>query len=89
MAWMCVCSYPARVTYALRNGRRVPRTPVCWPPACASIEYLPLVLHAKTIVVDDEWTMVGTANLDYRSLFVNYELNLVTRDPDLSSMLER
>ncbi len=52
-------------------------------------EYLPRVLHAKTVVVDGNWAMVGTANLDYRSLFVNYELNLVTGDPDLSSKLER
>lgn len=52
-------------------------------------EYLPRVLHAKTIVVDGEWAMVGTANLDYRSLFVNYELNLAMRDLDLSSKLER
>lgn len=52
-------------------------------------EYQPRVLHAKTVVVDGEWAMLGTANLDYRSLFVNYELNLVTRDPDLSSELEQ
>lgn len=52
-------------------------------------EYQPRVLHAKTVAVDGEWAMLGTANLDYRSLFVNYELNLVTRDPDLSSELEQ
>jgi len=52
-------------------------------------EYLPRMLHAKTVVVDGEWAMLGTANLDYRSLFVNYELNLVTRDPGLSSELEQ
>lgn len=52
-------------------------------------EYLPRVLHAKAVVVDGEWAMVGTANLDYRSLFVNYELNLVTRDSGLSSKLEQ
>jgi|TARA_R110000851_G_C13094568_1_gene567263 cardiolipin synthase len=33
-------------------------------------------LHAKTLNVDDEWSTVGTANFDYRSLFINYELNL-------------
>ena len=52
-------------------------------------EYLPRMLHAKTVVVDSSWAMVGTANLDYRSLFVNYELNLVTQDPGLSSKLEQ
>lgn len=52
-------------------------------------EYQPRVLHAKTVVADGEWAMLGTANLDYRSLFLNYELNLVTRDPDLSAKLEQ
>jgi cardiolipin synthase len=52
-------------------------------------EYLPRMLHAKTTVVDHDWAMVGTANLDYRSLFVNYELNLVTRNPVLSSVLKQ
>ncbi len=31
---------------------------------------------------------LGTANLDYRSLFQNYELNLVSRDPDLCRRLQ-
>lgn len=50
-------------------------------------EYLPRLLHAKTAVADDSWAMVGTANLDYRSLFTNYELNLVARDASLASRL--
>lgn len=52
-------------------------------------EYLPRMLHAKTFVVDGERGMIGTANLDYRSLFLNYELNLVTKDPGFSLRLER
>ncbi|WP_233716770.1 phospholipase D-like domain-containing protein [Ketobacter alkanivorans] len=51
-------------------------------------EYLPRMLHAKTIVVDDGWSMVGTANLDYRSLFHNYELNLVSTSPNLATNLK-
>ena len=46
-------------------------------------EYLPRMLHAKTIVVDSNYVTVGTANIDYRSFFLNYELNLFTRDPVL------
>lgn len=52
-------------------------------------EYLPQVLHAKTVTVDGKWAMLGTANLGYRSLFVNYELNLVTQGPELSSKLKQ
>ncbi|KGD66089.1 phospholipase D/transphosphatidylase [Alcanivorax nanhaiticus] len=51
-------------------------------------EYLPRMLHAKTVVVDDNWSMVGTANLDYRSLFINYELNLATADRGLAAELK-
>ena len=31
-------------------------------------------MHAKAVVVDDELAMVGSANLDGRSLFINYEM---------------
>lgn len=51
-------------------------------------EYLPRMLHAKTIVIDGDFATVGTANLDYRSFFLNYELNLFTRDPGLCRKLQ-
>ncbi|HTO68594.1 MAG TPA: phospholipase D-like domain-containing protein [Myxococcota bacterium] len=35
------------------------------------------LLHAKTAVVDDVWTTVGSSNLDWRSLLFNDELNTV------------
>ena len=50
-------------------------------------EYLPRMLHAKTIVVDSNYATVGTANIDYRSFFLNYELNLFTRDSALCRQL--
>ena len=51
-------------------------------------EYQPRVLHAKTAVVDGVVATVGTANLDYRSLFVNYELNLFSANQSLCTALE-
>lgn len=50
-------------------------------------EYLPRPLHAKTAVVDGEWSIVGSSNLDYRSFGINYEINLVARDPNLTRQL--
>ena len=35
---------------------------------------LPGMLHAKLAVVDDSLALAGSANLDSRSLFLNYEL---------------
>ncbi len=45
-------------------------------------EYLPRMMHAKTVVIDQRWATVGSANLDYRSFFINYELLLTTTAPD-------
>ena len=50
-------------------------------------EYLPRLLHAKTAVADSNWVLMGTANLDYRSVFLSYELILASRDPGLCRSL--
>jgi len=31
------------------------------------------MMHAKALAIDNEWAMLGTANLDNRSMFLNYE----------------
>lgn len=36
-------------------------------------EYTPGFIHAKTFVVDDQYGVVGTINLDYRSLYLHFE----------------
>ncbi len=36
-------------------------------------EYTPGFIHAKTFTVDDEYGVVGTINLDYRSLYLHFE----------------
>jgi cardiolipin synthase len=46
------------------------------------------MLHAKTAVIDGRVATVGTANLDYRSFFVNYELNLFSAHRALCTELE-
>ena len=38
--------------------------------------YTPEMLHAKAVVLDDSLAMIGSANMDMRSLFLNYELAL-------------
>lgn len=52
-------------------------------------EYQPRVLHAKTALVDHDWGTVGTANFDYRSFFVNDELNLIAEDVAFNAELAR
>jgi len=36
-------------------------------------EYAPGFIHAKTLVADDEYGIVGTINMDYRSLYLHFE----------------
>ena len=52
-------------------------------------EYQPRILHAKSVVIDGGWAVIGTANLDYRSLFVNYELILIMAEAAVCTELER
>ena len=33
-------------------------------------------MHTKLLLVDDIWTLIGSANLDPRSLHLNFELDL-------------
>jgi cardiolipin synthase A/B len=36
-------------------------------------EYQASMMHAKTVLVDDEWVLVGSANMDERSMEINEE----------------
>lgn len=52
-------------------------------------EYLPSVLHAKMAVVDSGWATLGSANFDFRSFYLNYELNLESRNATFCLLLHR
>lgn len=43
-------------------------------------EYTPGFIHAKMLVSDDHYAVVGTANLDYRSLYLHHECAVVMVD---------
>src|SRR5262249_52838620 len=44
--------------------------------------YTAELLHAKVVVFDDQLAVIGSANMDMRSLFLNYELSLFVWSPD-------
>ncbi|MGD8366637.1 MAG: phospholipase D-like domain-containing protein [Desulfobacterales bacterium] len=50
--------------------------------------YEPRMLHAKAILVDDTIAMVGSANMDMRSLLLNYEIALCSYDREAIGQLE-
>ena len=51
-------------------------------------EYKARMLHSKTLVVDDQCAMVGTANFDNRSFRLNFEVMAVVYGPELASQLD-
>jgi cardiolipin synthase A/B len=53
--------------YLLRNGVTIH-------------EYCRRPLHGKVAVIDDDWSTVGSFNLDPLSLFLNLEANLIVKD---------
>src|SRR5712664_451390 len=54
----------------------------------ADFEYLPTMLHAKSIVVDGAWYSIGSYNWDQRRLQYNWELTLSIVDDDEAFALE-
>ncbi len=45
-------------------------------------EYEPGFLHAKTFLCDDRYAVVGSVNLDYRSLYLHFECGVWMADAD-------
>ncbi len=49
--------------------------------------YRTTMLHAKAVIVDDRIGLLGSANFDLRSLFVNFELGVFVHSaPDVAAM---
>lgn len=59
------------VTRCLRNGIKV-------------YLYLPGMLHAKAMIIDDEIVTAGSCNFDFRSFENNFEANLFIYDRDVN-----
>jgi len=50
-------------------------------------EYEPTMIHAKIAIIDGEWSIVGSTNLDYRSFGINDEINLAVFNPEVAATL--
>jgi cardiolipin synthase len=73
--WLVQWASTAQLWQILERGCRVWMTP---PPFD----------HAKLMVVDRLWTLLGSANWDPRSLRLNFEFNVECYDPDLAGRLQ-
>lgn len=45
-------------------------------------------VHAKTMVIDDNLAVVGTANMDYRSFDLNFEVNAIIYSKEIAGQLQ-
>jgi cardiolipin synthase len=52
-------------------------------------EYRPSMTHAKVMMVDDAWAVIGTTNVDNRSFEHNDEVNLAFREVAVTERLRR
>lgn len=52
-------------------------------------EYQPAMMHAKVMIVDDAWAVVGSTNFDNRSFGLNDEVNLAAFDLGLAERLRQ
>jgi cardiolipin synthase len=64
----------AHVSPLLRAGGRVWRAPLPFE-------------HSKLFVVDDGWSLIGSANWDMRSLRLNFELNMEVCCPEFGALV--
>jgi cardiolipin synthase len=47
------------------------------------------MMHSKVMVADGQWASVGTANLDNRSMHLNFEVNCLIYTPAAVAELEQ
>ena len=52
-------------------------------------EYQGGLLHTKSLTLDGEVTLIGSANMDRRSFDLNYENNILFYDPALTAEMRR
>jgi cardiolipin synthase len=45
-------------------------------------------VHAKTMIIDHDLAVIGTANMDYRSFDLNFEVNAMVYSADIAQQLQ-
>ena len=71
----------------LRLSRFAVPTDAHCPSTSTTLEYP--IRHPKVVLVDGQWASVGTANLDNRSLRLNFEIDCMIHSPAAVAILEQ
>ncbi len=81
----------------------IPKVSDSWPAQYATDSYIEELehsgvqmyrykkgfVHAKTLVIDDVFSSIGTANMDYRSFALNFEINALIYDKEVNKQMKR
>lgn len=65
---------PARSNHPITDYARRPFLRQLMAAGVRVLAYQPGMLHSKAIIVDDHFALIGSVNMDMRSLFVNFEI---------------
>jgi len=72
-----IATYAAYAWFSLMHGKGI------------KIHLLKKMMHGKGVVVDDDWAMVGSSNLEHSSFYHNREANIRLRDRKAVKKLKR
>jgi cardiolipin synthase len=80
---------PRRSDHRLTDFARRPALRVLAEVGAEIYLYSPGVLHTKLVLVDRSQALIGSANIDMRSFFLNYEIGaMVSRSPACAEIAE-
>jgi len=51
-------------------------------------EYRPAMLHSKLMTIDRRWCLIGSANVDVRSFWLNFEISALVFDPSFAAVVD-
>lgn len=72
---------PAKSNHPITDLARRPFLRALVRAGARVLAYQPRMLHAKALIVDERIGLIGSANLDMRSLFVNFEIGALLHSP--------
>lgn len=80
---------PGKSDHLITQAAARDRYPQMWEAGIEVYEYQPTMIHAKALVVDGAWSLIGSMNFDQRSMYLNEEVLMLVADPRLAADLER
>ena len=93
---LCACAYrgvKTTIIFPAKNDSRIVGAasrsyyPALLDAGVAVYEYVGGLLHTKSLTIDGEVSLIGSANMDRRSFDLNYENNILFVDRQLTANL--